>query len=86
MLQENEEILKRYQQTATLDQTKEFKGKLNQIKSAQSQYIKHQIKKYVLIVCSCAVLYFILFHPVQSGNMIGQWIHDFFGTIINKQK
>ena len=86
MLKENEDILNRLQKTATLDQTHEFKGRLNQIKSAQSQYIKHQIKKYVLIVCGCVVLYFILFHPIQTGNVIGQWIHDFFGTIINKQK
>ena len=86
MLQENKELLNSLHNKATTEQTLEFKSKINQINGAKNKYVKYQIKKYTLITLCSLCVFFILFYPVQSGNIIGQWIHDFFGTIykINK--
>lgn len=40
---------------------------------------KKKIQKFFLFI----LILLILFFPVWSGNLIGNWIKDFIGTILN---
>jgi hypothetical protein len=40
---------------------------------------KKRIKRIVIFV----FILIIIFFPVWSGTLVGEWIKDFFGTIIN---
>jgi len=40
---------------------------------------KKLLKKLLIL----SLILVILFAPIISGNIIGNWIKDFFGTIIN---
>lgn len=63
-----------------LNEIKE-KNKINSIKQAKRKYIINKYKiilKYLLIgLISIAVFIF----PIQTGEIIGTWINDFFVTI-----
>ena len=40
-------------------------------------------KKYIGKLLLFIIIITILFFPIFSGKIIGDWIKDFFGTIIN---
>jgi hypothetical protein len=40
---------------------------------------KKKIRRFIIFV----LIILIIFFPVWSGGIIGTWIKDFFGTIIN---
>jgi len=40
---------------------------------------KNVIKNIIILI----TLFMILFYPDWCGNLIGNWVKDFFGTIIN---
>ena len=43
------------------------------------QINKKKIKRFIIFV----LILIIIFFPVWSGGIVGDWIKDFFGTIIN---
>ena len=71
MLEETKDLLARVNNEAKIKQIKRARRK------AQMIWWRKQIIKVVLIGI---VLCFLIF-PVQSGDIIGTWINDFFGTI-----
>jgi len=40
-------------------------------------------RKVIKRIIKFAIILIIIFFPVWSGTVIGDWIKDFFGTIIN---
>lgn len=40
---------------------------------------KKKINKIIIFI----LIFIVIFFPVWSGDIIGDWIKDFFGTIIN---
>lgn len=65
------------------------KIKQEDIKKQPSFIYVFSIKYYKKIFLYGSILfvsYEILFEPTFVGGMIGQWIHDFIGTLVNKSK
>jgi hypothetical protein len=40
-------------------------------------------KKFIRNLIFVCLIFLILFFPVFTGNLIGNWIKDFIGTILN---
>lgn len=56
-------------------------AKLREIKRAKRRYIWLKVRKWTLYVALTAFTFAAIFYPVQTGEIIGVWLHDFFGTI-----
>jgi ACR3 family arsenite efflux pump ArsB len=55
--------------------------KILAIQNAKKKWIKVQTIKWIKISLITISIILIVFFPIQSGNIIGNWLHDFFGTI-----
>lgn len=56
-------------------------SKLKELKRAKRKYYFILIKKWVIRVSIIAFIISALFLPVKTGDILGVWAHDFFGTI-----
>ena len=61
----------------TIKQTPKYK----QLQKAKRVFIINRIKKISKYVIIIGISVAILFFPVQTGSVIGDWFNDFFGTI-----
>jgi len=76
MIQSEEDILK------TLKDTPKYK----QLKKAKRIFIINKLKRIGKYIIIGGFIVCIIFFPTQTGSLIGNWINDFFGTIINSIK
>lgn len=63
-----------------LAQIKE-QAKIRQIKKAKRTYLFNKYKKITFYLFITIAVVLILFFPIQTGEVIGNWINNFFGTI-----
>lgn len=64
----------------------EIKYKEMALKKAKSKYVRSKYKKYFIISIFVTLGFFIFCYPIETGTLIGNWIHSFFGTIIEVSK
>lgn len=76
MIESENDILK------TLKDTPKYK----QLKKAKRIFIINKIKRISKYIIISGLMICIIFFPTQTGSLIGNWINDFFGTIINSIK
>jgi hypothetical protein len=55
--------------------------KLKEIKRAKRKYYYTLIKKWTIRVSLFVFITSAVFFPVETGTIVGTWIHDFFGTV-----
>lgn len=60
--------------------------KYKQLQKAKKVFVINRIKKISKYIIIIGISISILFFPVQCGSLIGNWINDFFGTIVNSIK
>lgn len=65
-----------------LQKTKHYKILEDHKRQKQRYYIKKYLRILMYIVISITTLG-ILFFPVQSATIIGNWYNNFIGTLIN---
>lgn len=56
-------------------------AKLKELQRGKRRYYFNLIKKWALRVLFVVSISCSLFFPVETGNIVGTWMHDFFGTI-----
>ncbi len=72
MLQENKEFIESFK----AQQQKQI------IKKATRTFYYKKIKRITLYSLLFVFSFLAIFYPVETGTVIGTWIHDFFGTIL----
>lgn len=58
--------------------------RINEIKRAKRKWQVNKAKNILKWTTILVVTFLLVFYPVQTGAVIGTFIHEFFGTIINK--
>lgn len=57
--------------------------RINGIEKQKRTYRIAMFKKWSIRVLIAVVVICVMFFPVQTGLIIGTWIHDFFGNLLN---
>jgi hypothetical protein len=74
MLNESEELL------ARLKHQTRFK----EIQRAKRKWYWERTKWWIRLTLSVISTVLVVFFPMETGEVIGRWVHEFFGTIIRK--
>lgn len=55
-------------------------SKVKEIQRMKRKYYYTMFKKWSIRIFLVFVLASVVLYPVESGTVLGTWIHDFFGT------
>lgn len=61
----------------TLKQSPKYK----QLQKAKKIFLINKFKKIIKYTLIISISVAILFFPIETGSVIGDWINNFFGTI-----
>lgn len=64
--------------------TIEQRAKMAAIKDARDKYVKMQRIKWIKRIFYILLISSIIVFPKQIGTYVGQWINNFFGTIVKE--
>jgi len=76
MLQENE------------NEALRLKGKVKEmaIKKAKKKFLRNKYRKFAVYASGIALSFFLIFYPIETGTLIGRWVHLFVGSLVEAVK